>query len=77
MLGKCHGQYIGRNSGTSQRGPWYQISVVTDGEPYTLRCRPHVFERAGAFNFGDEFDFDIELRVYDRSWNLTVAAIDE
>lgn len=77
MVTKGTAQFIGRKTGQGQRGPWYQISLVTDGEPVTLRCSPHVYDQCGSCDFGEEIDFLLESRLFDRQWVLSISSLGE
>ena len=77
MVTKGTAKFIGRRTGQGNRGPWYMVSLVTEGEPITLRCSPHVYDQCGSFEFGEEIDFLLESRLFDRQWVLSISSLGE
>ena len=75
MLTQGIAQFIGRRSGQGQRGPWYQISIVSEGEPVSLRCSPNVYDECGNLEFGDEISFNLNSRLYDHQWVLSISSL--
>lgn len=69
------GVFIGVNTGQGQRGAYYNISVMSDGEPYRLNATAEAYNIAKDFEFGTECRFTIAARLYDRSWILRIVDI--
>lgn len=68
MVSVASVQYLGKRSGTSERGPWYQISVLADGEPFEMRCDPEVFTLCDQKKLGDDLKIYISMRRYQNNW---------
>lgn len=77
MVTVGNAKYIGRRSGATERGTWYQISIVYDGEPVSLRCRPAVYEACGNLDFGEDIAFNLESRLFNRDWVLQIVSLVE
>lgn len=61
-------QFLGRRSGTSARGPWYQISFMSEGQPLEMRSDPDAFSRCDGLKLGDEMKVYVSIRRYQNDW---------
>lgn len=75
MVSVLSGVYIGSKMGTTERGKWFQISLVNNGEPYQLRTNKEVYEIATNLAFGDEVQAELDIRYYNNGWSIRVERI--
>lgn len=71
------GKFIGRKSGQGKNGTWYQISVLSDGDTYTIRCSDVAYGQCANLALGDDVSIRLSLRIYNRDWIPRIEAINE
>lgn len=74
MIVRTDAKYLGKKKRQNKEGKdWFQLSVLSDGEPVSLRCSQDVFNKIDAFIFGDDVTLVIDLRQWGRDWVPQVA----
>ena len=68
---------IGAKSGTTERGTWYNVSLVINEEPYQLSATKEAFNVCNNAEFGKEMKMIAELRLYQGNWRLRVLDFEE
>lgn len=61
-------KFIGKRSGEGQRGQWYQLALMNDGDTLNMRCTEKVFKYLEAAEFGDDLTIQINLRNFRGDW---------
>lgn len=62
------GKYVGCKMGSSKNGNWYQLSFVSDGDPFTIRCTDQAYNDAQSLDFGSDMQIEVNLRKYQNDW---------
>ena len=68
---------IGSKTGTTERGTWYNVSIVNDGEPYQISATKEAFNICNAAEFGKQMKMIAELRLYQGNWRLRAINFEE
>ena len=68
---------IGSKTGTTERGTWYNVSLVINDEPYQLSATKEAFDVCNNAEFGKEMEMIAELRLYQGNWRLRVIGFKE
>lgn len=61
-------KFLGVSSGEGQRGKFYEISFLIDGDTYKIRCDDNVFAEGAKLHLGDDVELRLELRNYRGDW---------
>ena len=64
--------FLGVSSGEGQRGAYYNISFMSDNEPFRLNATKEAYEKAKDLDFGFECKLHVSARLFDRNWILRV-----
>lgn len=75
LVGDC--RVVGVSTGEGQRGTYYNVSVICDGEPFRLACTQNVYNLAKTLEFGAERKLVVDLRLYGRDWGLRITDLVE
>lgn len=68
---------IGSKSRATERGTWYDVSLVIDDEPYQLMATKEAYDVCNNAEFGTEMEMIAELRLYQGSWRIRVIGFKE
>lgn len=71
------GKFIGRKSGQGKNGTWYQLSILSDGDTYTMRCTGAAFAQCSNLALGDDVAIRLSLHLYNRDWIPRIESINE
>lgn len=73
MLTVTDSKIIGCSKGEGQRGTFYNVSFMNEGEPYRISCTKEIYELATNCDFGEEKRLVLDLRLYGREWGVRVV----
>lgn len=70
-------KFLGVSSGTSSRGPYYNIEFYLNQASIRCRCTAEVFETGMRIPFGADVTIKLGLRMYQGSCIIQVTGIEE
>lgn len=70
-------KFLGVSSGTSSRGPYYNIEVHNNEGSLRLRCNEVVFNKGMRIEFGQDVTIHLRLRMYQGTVLVSVEDIEE
>lgn len=68
---------LGTKTGSTERGTWYNVSVMINDEPFQLSASKEAFELAKSCEFGTEKKMIAELRLYQGNWRLRALSFED
>ena len=60
-------KFLGVSSGTSSKGPYYNVEVHGESGSIRLRCNEDVFNKGMRIQFGQDVTLHVTLRMYQGS----------
>lgn len=70
-------KFIGKKSGQGKNGTWYQLSILADGDTYTMRCTGAAFGQCASLSLGDDITIRLSLNLYNGDWIPRIETINE
>lgn len=72
MIFKTDGAFVGRRSGSTDRGTWYGVSLVIEGEAENYNCNKIVYDKCQDMSIGAECIVSADVRRYGRDWSIRI-----
>lgn len=70
-------KFIGKRSGEGQRGTWFQLALLNDGDTVNMRCTEKVYKSLEYAEFGDDLTIQINLRNFRGDWIPNIEHVEK